>query len=60
MGDIWDYKLCKAEMAWELALRIIPAEPRPTGKWAEENYLEHAQKMIKESHDIIDAVFKEE
>jgi hypothetical protein len=58
MGDIWDYKLRKVEMAWELALRIIPKSPGTTGKWTEENYLEHAQKIIKESHDVVDAIFK--
>ena len=57
MGDIWDYKLQKAEMAWELALRIIPQEPKTTGKWTEEDYLEHAQKVIKQSHDVVDAIF---
>ena len=57
MGDMWDYKLRKAEMAWELALRIMPKTPEPTGKWTEESYLEHAQKTIKQSHDVIDAVF---
>ena len=57
MDDMWDYTLRKAEMAWELALRLIPQVPMPTGKWTEENYLEYAQKVIKQSHDVIDAVF---
>ena len=57
MGDMWDYKLRKAEMAWELASHIIPKSPGITGKWTEEHYLEHAQKVIKQSHDVIDAIF---
>jgi len=57
MGDVWDYKLSKAEMAWELALRVMPGTPQVTGKWTEESYLEHAQETLKQSYDVIDAVF---
>ena len=57
MGDLWDYRLSKAEMAWELALRVMPEHPQATGKWTEESYLEHAQKVIKQSHDVVDAIF---
>ena len=58
VGDIWDYKLLKADMAWELALRVMPEGPRTTGRWTEEHYLENAQKVLEQSHGIIDAVFK--
>ena len=57
MGDIWDYRLQKTEMAWELALRMIPQKPESVGKWTEDSYLEHAQKVIKQSHDLVDAIF---
>lgn len=57
MGDMWDYRLQKAEMAWELALRVIPEKPQPTGKWTEEDYLKFAQEIFKQSHDVIDAIF---
>lgn len=60
MGDVWDYRLSKAEMAWELATRIIPSNPQATGKWTEESYLEHVQKTLQECQKIIDAVFTED
>jgi len=60
MGDIWDYKLRKAEMSWELALRIIPKGVESTGKWTDSDYLKNAQKILKECHGIVDAVFTED
>ena len=58
MGDAWDYRLRKVEMAWELALRIIPDKPQPNGAWTEGDYLKKAQETLKEANAVIDAVFK--
>ena len=60
MGDLWDYRLQKAEMVWELASRMIPSEPATTGRWVESNYLIKAQEVLKTAHEVIDAVFKED
>jgi len=60
IGDVWDYKLRKAEMVWELALRIIPKNIQPTGKWTDSSYLENAQKILTECHGIVAAVFTED
>ena len=57
MGDEWDYKLKKAEMAWQLATRMMPNSPDHTGKWQEQIYLKNAQEVIKQAYDIIDAIF---
>ena len=57
MGDIWDYKLRKADMIWELAKRVIPESPEPTGRWTDVHYLENAQKTLEECSKIIEAVF---
>ena len=60
MGDAWDYKLWKAESAWDLAMRIIPEEPEDTGEWTEDNYLKKSQEILKNSQEVINAIFKED
>ena len=57
MGDQWDYRLNKMDMAWELAVRIIPDKPTDTGRWTEKDYLKNAQEVIREAYDVVDAVF---
>ena len=59
MGDGWDYRLRKMEIAWELASRIIPEKPQPSGAWTEADYIARAQKVMKEAADAVDAVFKD-
>jgi hypothetical protein len=59
MGDYWDYRLWKAEMAWDLAMRIIPDKTSSTGRWTEDTYLKHAQEALKQSKEVIDAIFIE-
>ena len=59
MGDAWDYRLRKMDMAWQLALRMIPQEPEATGRWTAESYLECSQEILKEAFKVIDGVFKE-
>ena len=59
MGDEWDYKLRKMEMAWDLALRIIPDKPEDSGAWIRENYLARAQETLKQTNEAVNAVFKE-
>ncbi len=54
----WDYKIQKLEIAWELASRIIPEAPQPSGVWTEADYIARAQKVVKEAADAVDAVFK--
>ena len=60
MGDVWDYKLSKADMTWDLASRIIPEKPGATGRWTESSYLENAQKTLVECSKVIEAVFTED
>ena len=45
----WDYKIRKLEIAWELASRIIPEAPQPSGVWTEADYIARAQKVMKEA-----------
>uniref|UniRef100_A0A6M3L2Y2 Uncharacterized protein n=1 Tax=viral metagenome TaxID=1070528 RepID=A0A6M3L2Y2_9ZZZZ len=59
MGDAWDYKIQKAGMVWELALRIIPTEPSSGGRWTEGSYIDHAQEVLKKAHEAIEAVFSD-
>lgn len=60
MGDVWDYKLRKMEIAWELATRVIPQDPTPTGKWVETSFMKSAQATLQEAFSIADAVFTED
>ena len=55
----WDYKIRKLEIAWELASRIIPEAPQPSGAWTEADYIARAQKVMKEAADAVDAMFKD-
>ena len=55
----WDYKIRKLEIAWELASRIIPEAPQPSGVWTEADYIARAQKVMKEAADAVNAVFKD-
>lgn len=57
MGDAWDYKLRKMEMAWELASRIIPKEPQSAGAWSGDNYLKKVQETLNEVAEIMDVAF---
>ena len=60
MGDQWDYRLWKAQMAWDLAMRVIPSKPEPQGSWTDENYLGNVQKVLKDALEVVNAIFIEE
>ena len=57
MGDVWDYKLRKMELVWDLAGRVIPASAEDTGGFTREDFLKSVQETLKEAHAVIDAVF---
>lgn len=59
MGDPWDYRLRRMEMAWELALRVIPKTPQESGAWTEDAYIARAQEVLKKAAGAVKAVFKE-
>jgi len=59
MGDEWDYKLWKAESAWDLAMRIIPDKPSSDqGAWPAKDYLAKSQEILTQSVEVVDTVFK--
>lgn len=60
MGDIWDYKLRKMDIAWELASRIIPAHPTSSGAWTNDDFVAKAQEIMKAAMTSVDTVFKED
>lgn len=60
MGDVWDYKLRRMGMVWELALRVIPQKPELTGKWHEGKFFEEVQKTLQEASKVVNAVFNED
>ena len=60
MGDMWDYKLRKIDIAWELASRIIPARAVSSGAWTPDDFIAKAQEIMKAAMDSVDAVFKED
>ena len=60
MGDGWDYKLRKMDIAWELASRIIPDAAQPSGAWTTESYIGKAQETLQQAFDVVDAVFQED
>lgn len=57
MADYLDYELKKAQMAWELALRIIPKEVAQSGRWTEHTFIASAQEVLKKAYETIDTVF---
>ena len=57
MGDIWDYRLRKMEIAWELAQRLIRAHPERDGAWVESQFLGKSQEVLQKSQEIVEAVF---
>ena len=59
MGDVWDYRLRKTDIAWELASRLIPDHAQNSGPWTADVFVAKAQATIKEAYEAIDAVFKE-
>ena len=58
MGDVWDYKMWKAQLAWDLAMRIIPPKPELQGLWTKDSYLIKTQETLVASQEVINAVFK--
>lgn len=60
MGDMWDYKLRKMDIAWELASRVIPGHPQTSGGWTPDDFVAKAQEIMKAAMDSVDAVFKED
>ncbi len=58
MTDAVDLKLWKMQMAWELAMRVIPAKPDQSGEWTKNSYLAKAQETLTKANEVIDAVFK--
>jgi hypothetical protein len=60
MGDMWDYKLRKMEITWELAQRIIPKAPTSMGGWEESRFLEKADGILKQAFDITASVFQDD
>jgi len=59
MAEAWDYRIRKMEMAWELALRIIPKQPTEIGRWTEKDYLKNAQEVLRQAFDAVNAIFTE-
>ena len=57
MGDAWDYRLRKMEIAWELASRLMPAHVKDSGRWSEDTYLKYAQETMRQANDIVETVF---
>ena len=57
MGDQWDYRLCKVEMAWELASKNLfersPLKPLP----AKEDYYKVVRRELQEAWDAVNSVF---
>ncbi len=60
MGDVWDYKLRKMDIAWELAQRTIPKTPAETGGWGEGNFLKRSEDMLKQANDIVNTIFSDD
>ena len=60
VGDVWDYKLWKAEKVWDLANRIIPPHAEDSGAWTEDRYLVKVQETLKNCTEVINAIFKED
>lgn len=58
-SSIWDYKIRKMEIAWQLASNVIPKQMAGTGRWSDGSYLKSAQETLKEAFGIVDAVFSE-
>ena len=55
MGNEWDYKLKKIDIAWQIADGILSKKEVPLCFWAE-----HAQKILQEARDIVENVFPSE
>tara|TARA_Y100000310_G_C20455130_1_gene702678 strand:+ start:225 stop:437 length:213 start_codon:yes stop_codon:yes gene_type:complete len=60
MGDVWDYKLRKMAIAWELASRLIPSKPQDSGGWTVDTFIGKSQEAMKEAQEAVDAVFKDD
>ncbi len=60
MGDQWDYKLRKLEMAWDLARRIMPERMISAGRWSESNYLDLAKEVLQKASEVVEVVFTED
>lgn len=58
MSDLYDIRMRKMEMVWELANRVIPKEPQSSGPWTADTYLAKTQETLKAAQAIIEAVFK--
>ena len=56
----WDYRIRKLEIAWELASRIIPQTPQPSGTWTEAEYIAKAQQVMKEAVEAVNAVYTDD
>jgi hypothetical protein len=56
-----DYKMYKANMAWEMVKRVIPEGVHVGGgenrKWDEDNYLSTVKKLLKEASSAVNAAF---
>ena len=59
MGDVWDYRLRKMEIAWELAQRIIRAHPDRDGAWVEKEFLGKSQEVLQKANEIVDTIFSD-
>ena len=57
MGDIWDYKLRKMDIAWELASRVIPSDPEKIVGWTADNFVAKSQEVMKQAFEAVDSVF---
>lgn len=60
VGDIWDYRLRKMELAWELASRVIPHKADTGGRWTEDKFIDRAQETMKKAYEAVDAIFEED
>lgn len=57
MEDVMDYALWKAQKAWELAMRVIPAKPEESGAWTKAEFLKKSQEELQKAYDIVITVF---
>lgn len=60
MGDVWDYKLRKLQMVWELAVRVIPSQPQNTGPWSSEHFYERTQETLEKFQAIVNTIFADD
>lgn len=58
MRSMWDYRVRKMEIAWELAGNLIRAKSESSGAWPEDEYITKAQQVLRQSYEAVNAVFR--